>query len=219
MRLGDLASVASGASWARGDERSTPDPQTLGALRVANMKSDRLDISDLRFIVPSAEARRKVAVHPAVMLVRTNTAERVGNAQFVPLEAAGLAYSSFLILVTPHEFGDARLIGRFLQAPQCQSEISGKASGSTAGLKNVPVTWLRELPIPTLSADERVLLLAPIDAVESTISGLEAKCRGLYQFRVSVMSLLLSGVHEIPVSYDRFLRENGIALEPASVMV
>jgi hypothetical protein len=204
--LGNLARVTSGASWAKQDECDANEPGAIAALRVANMKDTGLDISDLCFIRPSAEALRKPVTHPSVMLVRTNTVERVGNAQFVPTAATGFVYSSFLILVTPEAPEDIELIGRFLQAPQSQSEMSSKASGSTAGLKNVPVTWLRRLEVPVLDEPRREALLMPIRAAEATLKALETRLGALVAFQSGLLDALMAGRQTLPDSYDRFLR-------------
>lgn len=210
--LRDLAAVVSGVSWAKSDERTGVAPEPVPALRVANMRETGVDITDLRYITPSREALRKAIRCPSVMLVRTNTVERVGNAQLVPAAAAGFVYSSFLILVTPFRADDAGLIVRFLQTPQMQAQMTGRASGSTAGLKNLPVTWLREVQIPMLDESVSAKLLAPISAIEGAITAAEGRYDSLERLRSAVSSALLSGAHRIPESYDRFLAEHAVVV-------
>ncbi len=189
--LGELADVFSGMSWSKDDER--PDGTGIPALRVANVGLDGVDLGELRWLeVPSGTAPRLIQPS-SLVLVRTNTADRVGNAQFLPMEAVGLAYSSFLIQVTPKDIHDAALIGRFLQAPQIQAQATDRARGTSASLTNIPVTWLRQLEVPLPDEAERRSLLEPIDAVEADIDSLHEEAAQLRSIRTSALEALLSG--------------------------
>ena len=189
--LGELADVASGMAWSRDDECEASDG--VPALRVANVQLDGVDLSELRYVLPKTPGADAKILNPdSLILVRTNTAERVGNAQFLPEEAIGFTFSSFLIQVTPKSSNDLGVIARSLQAPDMQSQMTARARGSSASLTNIPVTWLRELEIPIVPEPERLRLLEPIDAVEMTVSGLRAEIEQLDSLRRSLLSALLS---------------------------
>jgi hypothetical protein len=194
--LRELADVASGMAWARDNECDASEG--VAALRVANVQLDGVDLSELRYILPKTTgADAKTIKRNSVVLVRTNTAERVGNAQFLPEEAFGFAYSSFLIQVTPKSPHDLGVIARSLQAPDVQSQMTARARGSSASLTNIPVTWLRELEIPIVGEAEGSKLLAPIDAVEATASTLRVEIEQLHAVEGSMLSGLSSGEQRV----------------------
>jgi type I restriction enzyme, S subunit len=194
--LGELADVTSGMAWSRDDECDAE--RGVAALRVANVQLDGVDLSELRYILPATKGASTKRVRPhSLILVRTNTAERVGNAQFLPEEAVGFAYSSFLIQVTPNSPGDLSVIARCLQAPEVQAQMTDRARGTSASLTNIPVTWLRELEIPILDIKEKGELLAQIDAVEATAAELHVEVNRLRALWSSTLSALLSGERHV----------------------
>lgn len=189
--LGELADVASGMAWARSDECDAD--RGIAALRVANVQLVGVDLSELRYILSSTKGAATKTIRPdSLIMVRTNTAERVGNAQFVPPEAVGFAYSSFLIQVAPHSREDLGLIARFLQAPEVQAEMTDRARGTSASLTNIPVTWLRELEVPVVHGDQREKLLGRVGAIETVAKRLRDEVARIHELRSATVAALLS---------------------------
>jgi type I restriction enzyme, S subunit len=193
-RLGDIAEVTSGIAWAKGDERDAGSG--VPALRVANVQLDGIELGELRYVDPTtAGAANKLLNKDGVILVRTNTPERVGNAQVVPDDAIGMTYSSFLIQVTAKSSDHARLIARFLQTPEMQERMTDRARGrgTSASLTNIPVTWLRTLDVPIPAERDLDGLLHPLDRLEDLAATVREEQARLRELRAALLDSLLSG--------------------------
>jgi type I restriction enzyme S subunit len=196
--LGDLADVTSGIAWSKADERDAVSG--VAALRVANVQLDGIDLTELRYVDSAAAgADKKLLNKNGVVLVRTNTPERVGNAQVVPDAAVGMTYSSFLIQVTANSEDDAKLVLRFLQSPAIQDAMTARARGrgTSASLTNIPVTWLRTLDVPVASDSDRRELLAPLDHLDELAANVRAEAVRLKALRESLLESLLGGVRHV----------------------
>jgi len=196
--LGQLADVTSGIAWSKADERDAASG--VAALRVANVQLDGIDLAELRYVdTATVGAAAKVLNKNGVVLVRTNTPERVGNAQSVPDEAIGITYSSFLIQVTPKSSDDAKLVARFLQSPEVQDAMTNRARGrgTSASLTNIPVTWLRTLDVPLPSERDRGELLTPLDRLDDLAASVREEHARLRALRARLLDSLLSGERRV----------------------
>lgn len=196
--LGDLAEVTSGIAWTKADERGAGSG--VAALRVANVQLDGIQLGELRYVDPAtAGAATKVLNKDGVILVRTNTPERVGNAQVVPDDAIGMTYSSFLIQVTAKSSEHVRLIARLLQAPEVQEAMTDRARGrgTSASLTNIPVTWLRTLDVPIAAERDRDELLDPLDRLEDLAEAVREEQVRVRELRAALLDSLLSGARRV----------------------
>ena len=212
-RLGELASVQSGISWAKTDEVTEDSPDSIAVMGVANVQRDFIHADGCTRIprTPQAEDR---AIKPHTLLtIRTNgNADRIGNVHKAPSEAVGHTISSFLTSITTEQPGDSDYVLRVLQSPPYQRAITQATSGST-GLKNIAVTWIRNLEIPWPSEAERTRTCNLADGFEAAITAHRDLTSRAERLRAAVLTGLLSGLHAIPADYDRLL--NG-EVEPST---
>jgi type I restriction enzyme S subunit len=209
QELGSLAEVQSGLSWGKSDELSHEDPGGIGDMGVSNVQRDHVHAHGCTWIQRTPQAEKRVIEPHTILTIRTNgNADRIGNVHLAPSGAVGFTISSFLTAITPSEPDEAGYILRVLQSPQVQSAITAATSGST-GLKNIAVTWLRQLAIPWPELERRREIAATASALDAAAAAHENEALRLSDLRQAMLTALLSRVHTIPASYDRFLSQNG----------
>jgi hypothetical protein len=220
-RLGDVARVERGYTWKKADERATQDGDALPVVRIGNVQPGGIDMRDRLWIhnVPAEKAALKAVGPNTILIVGSNgNPKRVGNAYLATPAIQGHLYASFLMGVTP-ELVPARFVWRYLQSSTIQRMITNATSGST-GLMNIGLGWMRDLPIPCPSREACEELITHIEAIDAARVEAASVLDEARRLRTALVRLLLSGGHEIPDSYDRFLAEensDGVNLEPATV--
>lgn len=215
--LGSLAEVQSGISWTKADELQRGDPAGIGVMGVTNVQRDHVHANDCGWIRRTPQAEQRAIAGHTILMIRTNgNPDRIGNVHRAPAEAVGYTISSFLTGITPNDPDEAGYLLRVLQSPQSQDAITAATSGST-GLKNIAVTWIRELEIPWPSLQQRGDVDATATAFDSVISAHTAEALSLQRLRDAALSALLSGAHTLPESYDQFVSQNGVVPEIAAI--
>jgi hypothetical protein len=166
--LSEIARVERGITWSASQERAVPETGTVAVVRIGNVQRDRIDMRDRLYLAGAGEgerARKSVTPTTILMVGSNGNPERVGNAYLAPVELAGHVYASFLIGVDAGNATATEFIWRWLQSDEMQRHITAATSGST-GLKNIGLTWLRDLrvPQPPLSEQRRIVdLIGAVD--------------------------------------------------------
>lgn len=205
--VGSRAEVQSGVSWGKADELDVGDPDGIGVMGVTNVQRDHVHATGCTWIPRTPQAEKRLIKPHTILTIRTNgNAERIGNVHLAPNEAVGFTISSFLTSITPHDPDEAGYLLRALQSPQVQRAITAATSGST-GLKNIAVTWLRQLEIPWPSPTRRREVATTASAFDVAAAAHAAEEHGLHSLRRALLATLLSGEREIEATYDRFLAE------------
>lgn len=206
--LGSLADVQSGVSWTKADELHPGDPAGMGVMGVTNVQRDYVHARDCGWIRRTPQAERRSISGHTILTIRTNgNPDRIGNVHLAPSNAVGYTISSFLTAITAHDPAEAGYMLRVLQSPQVQDAITAATSGST-GLKNIAVTWIRGLEIPWPSVTERRELDTTAAAFDAVAGAHAQEALALTRCRDAFVRTLVSGIHEIPEAYDRFLSQD-----------
>ena len=93
-----------------------------------------------------------------------------------------------------------------LGSEELQQAFTDSAAGST-GLGNLKVTYLRAIPIALPPIDEQRRIVATVKSVDDALDAARATAESLRTLRSNLLTVLLSGEHEIPASYDALLGE------------
>jgi type I restriction enzyme S subunit len=203
--IGSLASIVSGASWGKGDVRKDAGDGVTSVLTIANTKPDG-SISGETTLVHGLSTKVARLTASSLVVIRTNgNHNRIGNVYRVPEEHVGAAVSAFQFVVRPIEPEDSDYLYWMMSAPSFQAAVTAEASGST-GLGNIAAGKLREMQVPWPADPEartaRATTFARFAEVANTARETAVALRTL---RSNLMTVLLSGEHEIPASYDALL--------------
>lgn len=218
--LADVATVERGVSWSKASEVDSGAEGGTPVLRIGNVQSTGLDLRDILYLegvrVP---ATKRLTPDSIVMVGSNGNADRVGNVCSSSDKVQGWAYASFLIGIHPNrDRVDAGFLFYVLSSAAVQREITAATSGST-GLKNIGLGWLRSLAVPLPPFDEQRRIADISASVDANENAMRLQFEGVRQLRAALLTTLLSGTHEIPSSYDRFLPGNDAKSEPDSVIV
>jgi hypothetical protein len=163
-----------------------------------------VDVSRRVFVRGLSPAVRTLT-RDSLLLIRTNgNRSRIGNVYRVPESAVGHAFSAFQIGASVTDPANSGYLFWFLSAPNVQRRITDAASGTT-GLGNVSIHWLSQLEVPWPDERRRRMLVSVADSLEAVSASSRAVLTRVGAARTAMLADLLSGEHEIPGSYDRFL--------------
>lgn len=147
-RLGELATIRSGPSFAASDVHDALVDGSVPVLGIPNTRPDgTIDLDGVGYVtgLPSTVGRIDAR---SLILIRTNgNRKRIGNIYVPPLEAHGHAVSAFQFLMQLNNPADREYLFWVLSEAGMQDRMSDGASG-TVGLGNLAVRWLNEQPIP-----------------------------------------------------------------------
>lgn len=199
VTFGEVADTLLGKALSRGEgqtEGGTP------YLRYANVSWGAIDSTDLNRMTFSESEAEKYSLRVGDLLVAE--ARHVGKCALVSEPLDGICYqnslhrvradesrtsTAFLALVLRHLVNDGT-VARFTTAQTIPHLSQGK---------------LRSLPFDLPPLHEQRSIVSVMDALATTAVAAQTSLDRLRDLRSSMLSVLLSGEHEIPASYDQFL--------------
>jgi type I restriction enzyme, S subunit len=147
-------------------------PGGVPYVRIFEMKNGTIDVSALNRCDPKHEAKfREARVQQGDILVSKDGT--IGKVAIVPRELEGGNITQHLLRVSPSK----RIFGRYLalaiQAPPCQSWMTGEVRG--LALQGINVGDFRRMPIPVPPVAEQRRIVAKVDELIGLCDRLEAQ--------------------------------------------
>ena len=203
--VGEVATISSGASWGRADVRTADDDDALPVLTIANTKPDGSISGGPTYVAGLSEKTGRLS-QSSIVVIRTNgNHNRIGNVYRVEGVYLGAAVSAFQLIIGPTYPDDSRHLFWMLRRPKFQAEVTAAASGST-GLGNIAATKLRAMEIPwPADVEARAAWVALYEDMADSVGAARATADALRNLRSNLLTVLLSGEHEIPASYEALL--------------
>ena len=211
VRLGDMADVNRGASWSRAQESSVPMDDAIPVVRIGNVQRDGFRMDDVLYIrgVSASEKSRGSIAHRTLVMVGSNgNRDRVGNIFLADQQLLGHLLASFLIGIAPVVGISERFLAASLRSAQIQSLITESTAGST-GLKNLSLTWLRNLPILLPPLLEQRAIAAVLDSIDDAIERTEAVITATERLRDALLHELLTRGVPVGTPNGRMCRVSG----------
>lgn len=208
--VASIADVSSGASWSKSALRDSPH-EASSVLTISNTKPDGTVSGEPTYVAGLSQSVARVTPS-SIVAIRTNgNHNRIGNVYQVPTEYVGSAVSAFQLVIEPRDPVDSAHLYWMLRRPTFQENVTRAASGST-GLGNIAASKLREMTIPWPGdVGERVRLVATFQGAADAADSARAHAESLRNLRSNLLTVLLSGEHEIPSSYDQLLNDQEAA--------
>jgi type I restriction enzyme S subunit len=137
------------------------DVRKTAVLRIPNVASGKIDLTDLKHAEFSKEELEKLRLESGdILLVRSNgSASLVGLSAVVTSEAEGYAYAGYLIRIRlKREIILPDFLHLYLQSPAVRNEIEHRAR-STSGVHNINGDEIRalRLPVPSITVQRKVI--------------------------------------------------------------
>ena len=194
VRLGDVAAVNRGTSWSRAQESSIQTDDAIPVVRIGNVQRDGFRLDDvlyIRGVSASEKSRRSITNRTLVMVGSNGNRDRVGNIFLADQQVQGHLLASFLIGIAPAVGTSERFLAASLRSAQIQSLITESTAGST-GLKNLSLTWLRNLPLLLPPLPEQRAIAAVLDGIDDAIERSEAVIAATERLRDALLHNLLT---------------------------
>ena len=171
------------------------------------------DVLHIRGISASEKSRGTIADRTLVMVGSNGNRDRVGNIFLADQQVLGHLLASFLIGIAPVVGISERFLAASLRSAQIQSLITESTAGST-GLKNLSLTWLRNLPIPLPPLAEQRTIAAVLDAIDDAIERAAAVVAATERLRDALLHELLT--RGVPGWHSVWRDVPGVGVVPAS---
>jgi restriction endonuclease S subunit len=191
--LSAVASVERGVSWSASQQ--VADGTGVPVISIPNVREGYLELDNLTHVagIPEKQIKASQLTEESILMVGSNgNPDRVGNVAIGNSETIGYLPASFLIHIRGQNNVRAKFLFEMLMSHDIQSQITNIVEGST-GLKNLAITWVRNLPVPGDSHDEALLFLAEVEFFKKAVESLDEEIRAVRQMRESLLNELFDG--------------------------
>jgi type I restriction enzyme, S subunit len=207
--LGDLSDVRSGIAKGRRTSDAVTDRPFL---RAANVQDGFLKLDEIHaFAATDGEFARLVLEADDILLVEGGNKEHVGRGWIWEGQVERCVHQNhvFRARVT-----DSAVLPRFIAYVVTSSPARAYClahARQSNNLATINKTAISGVPIPVPPLDEQRAIVARLDAMRAALGGAEALAARLASLRRSLLDDLMTGNHEIPAAYDRFLSDGAPA--------
>ena len=215
VRLGAIAEINRGVTWSSEQESSIPLDKTFPVLRIGNVQRHGFQMDDMLYVRGIADAdrnRRSITSRTLVMVGSNGNRDRVGNVFLANRQVIGHLLASFLIGINPSKDVSEHFLFSSLHSAQTQSLITESTAGST-GLKNLSLSWLRNLTISLPPLTEQRAIAAVLDSIDEAIERTEAVIAATERLRDALLHELLT--RGVPGWHSEWKEAPGIGTIPA----
>ena len=151
-KLMEISEVKRGISWSKLDESKIPVKDSIPVLRIGNVRERNLDLTNLIYLkntITKNIDEHKVSKND-ILLVGSNGNKKLVGRSCKISETMNFVYASFLMGI--RKISDEihpDFLFYYLNSPQGWNFIrnSTTTASSEAGIKNLKITSLREMPI------------------------------------------------------------------------
>lgn len=182
LPIREIATIERGVSWSSSQQVSPKDG--IPVLGIPNVKHGSLLVADITHITGVRESvidSARVGLNSILMVGSNGNPERVGNVAMCGNAVKDYLPASFLLHIRGKSILKTRFLFEMLMSRSIQNQITNVVEGST-GLKNLAITWVRELPIPSLSDSDIEIFMEQIAIFKEAVDSLDEeilKIRGL----------------------------------------
>lgn len=174
LRLGELVTELRYGTA----KKSYAQSKGIAVLRIPNIVSGRIDLSDLKYTELNNREISTLALSEGdILVVRSNgSVDLVGRPALVTSSEAGLAYAGYLIRLRPKtDLIFPKFLTLMLQSPQIRRAIETDAR-STSGVHNVNSAELAALCVPTPELAEQQEIIRRLDTAFDWLDRMAAEC-------------------------------------------
>jgi len=210
--LSRLLSDSDGSAWpstALGDvlisgrygtsTKCSYDGDGMPVLRIPNVQSGSIDLTDLKFAADTrVDLTASAVAQDDILIIRTNGSRAlIGRAAVVPAPPRPLAFASYLIqLRVNRELIDPQFLVATLGSPPARAEIEHLAA-TTAGQYNISLSKLRSLRVPIPPLRDQIAAIAEAQRQLSHATELEMTAdralRAATRLRTTILGSAFAG--------------------------
>jgi len=205
MQLGELlTSIDSGHSVATSNSESE-GPKLL---RISAIQRGRFKPSEFKRVGDATLPSRAQVRDGDVLMTRSNTPERVGFVGLADNVGDDCFMPDLIWRLVPNTQISPQYLVEILSSGYGRAELMARASGTSSSMKKISKARIKNILIPKPLPEDQERFVAPIMAAKQASDAARAHAEALRTLRSNLLTVLLSGEHEIPASYDQFLNLN-----------
>lgn len=184
-----------------------PRPGERGVLKVSAVQPGVYVPSESKAVSEDAVLDPRWEVRAGdILMTRANTPERVGAVCRVMDSPPDLYLSDKTLRLVPTlDQVDSAFLVVAIGGRRARAQLSAGATGTSASMFNISQEKIRQVRIPFPPLEIQRSVVAKVSAAQSTATAAHAVTEAVEGVRRSLLQDLLSGRHEIPRSYDRFI--------------
>jgi hypothetical protein len=205
-RLGDVLDRIDGgvSPLTEGRAPTTGEPSVLklSAVRPGRFRPEEAKALPTDIVMPEAAVVRV----GDVLITRSNTPETVGYVCLVDRVSPKTYLSDLILRLHPRPDLLPGYLAEALVTDDARAQIMGSARGTSGSMRKISRATIREVEIPLpVSVEAQRVVVALLTAAAHVRDAAHNTAERTAALRSTLLGSMLSGEHEIPASYDRFL--------------
>lgn len=206
VEVGSLVDKIEGGKSVRAENRP-PAPGEAGVLKVSAVSDRGFAPAEAKALATTDGFSSRMLIREGDLLItRANTAERIGMVCLAGTSVGELYLSDKTLRLSPAAGVRAEALLHALKTRLARAQLVAAGTGSSASMKNisqkdilrVKTGWPHE-------PDEQVRISRVLNAHSATVDAARANAEAFRNLRADLLTVLLSGDHEIPPTYDKLL--------------
>jgi type I restriction enzyme S subunit len=197
--LGELlSSIDSGVSVA------TEGHEVTGSrlLRVSAVRHGVFDTREHKRVGEASLPLRARVHNGDILMTRSNTPDRVGYVAIADGVDDDFYMPDLVWRLVPKPEINAAYLVEVLSSEYGRSEIRARASGTSASMQKISKARISSIMIPVPALGDQAAYVAPLRSAQVSADAARDMAAALRVLRSNLLTVLMSGEHEIPKSYD-----------------
>jgi len=201
VRLGTISTIVRGGSPRPIREYETDDPAGLPWIKIGDIAADGMYITQTAVRIRPEGLKKTRMVKPGDFILSNSMS--FGRPYISMIE--GCIHDGWLALSDYQQSFETRFLYFLLRGAGVQAQFEALAAGS--GVRNLKKESVAGVTVKVPSLAEQRNIVERAEALRDAADGARATADALRTLRSNLLTVLLSGVHEIPSSYDALLGE------------
>lgn len=205
--LGTVADVVGGATK-DGKKEGGDDMVEVPYLRVANVQRGHLVLDEMKTIRLSRLKAAALKLVPGdVLLNEGGDRDKLGRGWVWEGQVPDCVHQNHVFRARVNDSGvfDPKFISMW--ANTFGQRWFFENGGQTSGIASISLSTLKRFPVPSASIEEQRRVVHVADGLRQARAAAVKEVKALSKLRSEVVAQLLSGVHALPSSYDKFFAE------------
>ena len=188
-------------------EGRAPVDGERAVLKLSAVRPARFAPAESKAVAPSVALPERALVRVGdVLITRSNTPETVGFVCYVDAVRPDTYLSDLTLRLHPTSGVDRRYLTQALNTGDARRQIMGSAKGTSGSMRKISRSTIRDIRVPICnSLTEQGKIADTLESASVLADSARNSAHRLASLRSALLADLLSGDHEIPPSYDRFL--------------
>ena len=199
VRLGEVATIVRGGSPRPIREYETSDPAGLPWIKIGDIAADGMYVTQTAVRIRAEGLTKTRMVKPGDFILSNSMS--FGRPYISMIE--GCIHDGWLALSDYQQSFETRFLYFLLRGAGVQAQFEALAAGS--GVRNLKKESVAGVIVNVPSLTEQRDIVERAWALRDAVDAARATADALRALRSNLVTVLLSGEHEIPASYDALL--------------